>query len=150
LKFEGAGGRVVGTVSSRFCSFSFLGSWFLVLGSWFLVLGSWFLVLAFFLVLGSSYFLLILATSSATPFRSSSSSVWQGRRRSIASEGQVFHAQANIEREREDKPAMTGKENIWRSDVDGRVRDELYYGEGRGGEGEGRGEEGGEGEGRGG
>jgi len=38
LKFEGAGGRVVGTVSSRFCSFSFLGSWFLVLGSWFLVL----------------------------------------------------------------------------------------------------------------
>ncbi len=69
LKFEGAGGRVVGTVSSRFCSFSFLGSWFLVLGSWFLVLGSWFLVLgswfllsSWFLVLLTSYlFLLLLA-----------------------------------------------------------------------------------------
>jgi len=55
LKFEGAGGRVVGTVSSRFCSFSFLGSWFLVLGSWFL-LSSWFLVL-----LTSYLFLLLLA-----------------------------------------------------------------------------------------
>jgi len=69
LKFEGAGGRVVGTVSSRFCSFSFLGSWFLVLGSWFLVLGSWFLVLgSWFLVLGScfllgSWFFLLLTYS---------------------------------------------------------------------------------------
>jgi len=62
LKFEGAGGRVVGTVSSRFCSFSFLGSWFLVLGSWFLVLGSWFLLSSWFLVLLTSYlFLLLLA-----------------------------------------------------------------------------------------